>query len=139
MKRFFCVVLLVLALGCPVSHPTPQPDVVPEPEPVSEMQELVSEVEPYSVPELVPFYTEFANIIQNDSTVIKTTGQIREAHIRALLLAFQKTDMASRTEGLGDKVNAALAKSLGMKDVELTPELRDRAVETFKALSHAVK
>lgn len=137
MKHLVALLLCLCLMGCPV-HNAPQP--APQPEPLSvEMRAIVAEVEPYSVPELTAFFRDFADVIRRDETVIRTTGDIREAYIRAGKLAFQKTGLQDKTPGLGEKVDAALAKALGLSHVTLTPELRGRAVEILEALAWAVE
>ena len=103
------------------------------------MRAIVIEIEPFSVPELVSFYRDVADLIRRDETVIRTTGDIREAYTRAGRLAFQKTGLQDKTAGLGEKVDAALAKALGLPNVTLTPELRERAVAIFMALAEALE
>lgn len=133
--------LCLFLMGCPVPNtPHPAPPPVPEPTPIeTEMKALVAEVEPFSVPELVPFYRDFADILRRDETIVRTTGDIREAYTRAGRLAFQRTGLQDRTAGLGEKVDSALAKAIGLQNVSLTPELRERAVAAFEAIAWAVE
>lgn len=147
MKRIALLLLLSLCLaGCPSNGPGPGPAPEPTPEPIpvvvvdgpsDEMKRIVAAIEPTSEPELAEFYNDFADVIERDSDVIKTTGHIRECHIRSGKLTFQKTGIDARTPGLGDKVDAAIAEAIGKQNVTLTPELRARAVQIMKALAWA--
>lgn len=145
MKRIALLLLLSLCLtGCPVNpNPAPTPEPQPTPTPVvvdgpsDEMKRIVAAVEPTSDADLAEFYRDFADVIARDTDVIKTTGHIRECHIRSGKLRFQKTGKQDETVGLGDKVDAAIAEAIGKPNVTLTPELRSRAVEVMKALAWA--
>lgn len=136
MKHLILSLLLCVCLcGCPVQV-TPDPAPIP---PVTNMRDMVTDVVPYSVPELVPFFTAFADVIQRDTEIIGSTGEIREAYIRAGRLAFQKTGLQTQTAGLGEKVDSALERVLGLQDRALTDELRRDAVAIFHALAWAVE
>lgn len=132
------VTLLVFLSGCPKGGDLPSPGPAPGNVPSTALQQTVKDIVPIEDKELASFYRDFADIIERDSEIIKTTGHIREANRRAGMLMFQKTSMKGKYPGLAEKVDSALMEVLGNKDVSLTPELRQKAVEIFRALSWAV-
>lgn len=133
MKKFIFLVLLLC--GCPSNGGGSRPAPEPVNEPSREMKQIVSEIEPIKDKELAGFYNDFADIIERDSKIIETTGQLRTANSRAGQLMFQETGMKGKHPGLAEKVDEALMKALGEKDTSLD---RDRAVEIFEAISWAL-
>jgi hypothetical protein len=127
-----------LLAGCPVVD-GPPPITINDTTPSAEMQSIVSAVAEYRNEKLAIFYAEFADLIERDDEIIRSTGDIREAHIRAGRLAYQRTGMQSETPGLGAKVDAAIAEAIGIQNRPLTPEIRSQAVEVFRALSWALR
>lgn len=142
--RLIAILLVCLLLtGCPVPNDSDTKPAPPQPTtPLAvEMKALAIEIEPVSLPELAVFYRDFADVVRRDaeSKIIRTTGDLREAHSRAGRLAFQKTGMQEKTPGLGDKIDSVLAKGIGLPNVALTPPLRERAVAVFDALANALE
>jgi hypothetical protein len=92
---------------------------------------------PEDAARLAELYSALSDVLSRDDSIVKTTGQIREAHSRSGRLLFQKTSMKGKHEGLPEAVDEFLAQSLGSDDVILTPELRSAAVSAFADLSKA--
>jgi hypothetical protein len=86
---------------------------------------------------LSELYKALSDMIERDGSIVKTTGQVKEANSRAGQLLFQKTGMRGKHEGLAEAVDAVLKKSLGEVDVMLTEDKRRDAVEAFLKLSQA--
>lgn len=136
MKKLAILSVLVL-LGCPKGGDLPSPGPAPGYVPSAEMQKIVESVKPIMDDRLVEFYKDFADVIERDSEIIKTTGHIREGNARAGQLMFQKTGMKGKVPGLAENVDTAIAEAIGKKNVPLDTEKRARAVEVFRALSWA--
>lgn len=140
MRRLLLSFVVCLFLcGCPKGGDLISPGPAPGDVPSAEMQELVKFVVPIEDNLLSQFYGDFADVIARDSEIIKSTDSIRTANMRAGQLMFQKTDMKGKYPGLADNVDAAIIGAIGKQNIALTPELRQRAVDVFKALSWAAK
>lgn len=144
MRLLILMGLLLFACGCPSNGPTPAPP--PEPEPPSpvtalaeEMRGFVVDLEPVSDAKLAEFYHDFAEVLQRDNSVVRNTTDVREAHTRALKLAFGGTEVQTSNPGLGVKLDKAAADAIGLQNRALTPELRARAVAIYEAISVAVQ
>ena len=127
--------LALLIAGCPVNNvqipPTP---VVPE---ISDQQtKWVQPVIPYQDGELSEFYTEFADVVRRDSEIIKSTGHIREAHVRAGKLMFQQRRVSN--PDLAAAIDSAFETALGLENVELTDEKRREVILLLEALAWAL-
>jgi len=144
MKHALTVTLCLMLMGCPVvTSPQPGPQPAPVVKPLSElqkeMQALCVELEPLSHPELARFYRDFADVIERDDEIIRSTGDIREAHQRAGRLAFQKTGLQEKTPGLAAQIDSVFAAALTLRNVPLTPDVREKAVELCRAIGSALE
>ena len=135
MKKLLLLLCLLLS-GCPVHPDSVLPDT-PDVEISEQQKELVTELEPYKDERLSEFYAAFADIVQRDKDVILTTGNIREAHVRAGKLYFQGT-RESNPE-LAEKVDAAFASVLGLKNVALDDRKREDIIRLLEALAWAFR
>jgi len=130
---------LIFLCGCPRGGDLVSPVVSPVKAPSAEMQALVTPIIAISDPDLVLFYQDFADIIERDSEIIKTTGTIQTANSRAGQLMFQNTGMKGKYPGLAENVDAAIIGAIGKQNIALTTDLRAKAVEVFEAISWACK
>lgn len=84
------------------------------------------------------FYSAMADIVVRDGQAkqpaCKTLFDLRNRHKFALSMAFEKTGMAGKYVGLGDRLDAYLLAAIGDKDLELTPALRESASKAFAAI-----
>lgn len=133
---FLCMLVISCLLGCPKGGDLPSPGPAPGHVPSSEMQKIVAEIVPISDSDYAAFYWDFADVLERDSEnqIVKTTGQFREAYIRAGQLFFQKTDMGTRYPGTAVKIDAAIVEAIGLENVSLD---RARTVEILKAIAWA--
>lgn len=104
--------------------------------PLSRVSNILKD-HPEDAEKLSALYSALSDVLGRDDSIVKTTGQIREAHSRSGRLLFQKTPMKGKHEGLSDAIDEFLVQSLGSDDVILTPDLRSAAVSAFKDLSEA--
>jgi len=88
---------------------------------------------------LVSLYSDLSKLISMDSedTVIKNTEEIKEAN--RLSGKMLDIDLKDKYENLGSEMNIFVISSIGDDNVVLSPELRQKSVETFKALAWAVQ
>ena len=130
--------------------PEPEPD--PDAPPSAEMQKLVEPVTSLlaaqsATPEhckgLVTFYGDFARVVKDDKgESIKTVGNFRGAHVKALRLAFSDGDLVGAYPGLGPVIDKAIDGAIG-KAVETEPDkvlsdaLCGRLIEVLRAISWA--
>jgi len=122
-------------MGCPVSGPSPDPTPVAVLS--AEEQAFIDQIEPISDPRLAEFYADFADVVRRDTEIIKTTDHLRTGHSRAGRLMFQETGMKGKYPGLAEAVDGAIEAAIGRKNVPLTSEMRQSAVEILEAISRA--
>jgi len=86
---------------------------------------------------LSSLYFDLATLISldNDEEVIKTTMEIREAN--KLAGSMSRLNLKDKYPGLAEACNSLVVAGIGENDVVLDKETRQRAVETFMALSWA--
>lgn len=136
MRVFIALAVLLAGLslpGCPKSAARPDtPDGI-------DLHPAVSTIADISDPDLSAFYAAFADVLERDHEIVQTTGQLRTAYMRAGRLAFQQTGTKGRHPLLADEIDAILAESLGLDDVPLTEERREKAVACFRAIAQALQ
>jgi len=136
MRMYLALGIVVLSLaGCPHT-PTPTPDVIdPLPDPA------VVHIAELSEPHLADFYFAFADVVERDTAshtpVIKTTGHLRTAYVRAGTLAFQGTEV-SHPE-LAIQIDKIMADWIGLDNVPLSAEKRASIVACFRAIGQALQ
>ena len=88
---------------------------------------------------LAKLFNDMAILISLDgeNEVIKNTEEIRQANKLAGLML--RLDIKNKYENLAESAQALILESIGDDQVLLTPELRQKAVEGFKALAWACK
>lgn len=140
MRNHMRKTLLLMPLflcGCPVyDGPKPKPSPSPVVEPSLEMQNLVQKIVPISEPELVYYFTEFADVLSRDSDQITTTWKLREVNQKAGQLMFQKTGFTGKYPSLQNDLNQITIQALGGENGDLN---KPKAIELFKALAWASK
>tara|TARA_R110000824_G_scaffold396952_2_gene599166 strand:- start:2245 stop:2712 length:468 start_codon:yes stop_codon:yes gene_type:complete len=104
--------------------------------PLSRISSILKD-HPEDAARLSALYLALSDILSRDDSIVKTTGQIREAHSRSGRLLFQKTSMRGKYVGLSEAVDEFLIQSLGSDDVILTLDIRSAAVSAFTDLSTA--
>jgi hypothetical protein len=139
-------------VGDKAPGPDPDPDPDPDPKPTIEvdtpsavLQLLVKGITPLLTGdkakedgvELAKFYLDMANVIERDSTVIKTTTHIRTLNVNAGQLMFQKTGIQGRYTGLSQEIDNVFVAVLTKDNTELTPAKRQELVQALKAIAWA--
>lgn len=150
MQRMLAFLFVTLFSGCiyppispeVVSPPVTTPDV-DEDAPSEALQSLVAPLKELGMAaedaaKASKFFADFADVVERDESVIKTTADIREGYIRAETLMLQKTEMVGKYPGFGKVKDDVLAATLGLDRVSLTPEKRKEAVAAFRAMSWAL-
>jgi hypothetical protein len=86
---------------------------------------------------LAYLYNDMATLVglDGDSEVIKNTEEIRQANRLAGLML--RLDIKGKYEDLPEAAQALVLTAIGDDNVLLNKDLRDKAVEGFKALSWA--
>ena len=148
--------LLLIVLSCPGclfprnAEPDPPPPSHDEHyrteivEPTAELKEATKALrgiisDPVDAADTAQFYVDFADVIDRDVDIIKTTGTIREGFMRAEKLMLQRTDLVGKYPGFGEAKDAVLAEHLGLEDVQLSEEKRTAAVNIFRAIAWSIK
>jgi len=146
-KRFAPLIILMLLSGCLIPDANgqePEPPVDPPGvSPAEDLQELVSPLKGIITGSdhallAARFYQDFADVVERDDDVIKTTGVLRDGFIRSEKLMLQKTDMVGKYPGFGAAKDKIMQDALGLDNVALTPEKRKRAVEVLRAIAWAI-
>lgn len=88
---------------------------------------------------LISLYSDLSKLISIDSedSIIKNTEEIKEAN--RLSGKMLDIDLKDKYENLGAEMNSFVVSCIGDDNVVLSPELRQKSVETFKALAWAVQ
>ncbi len=87
---------------------------------------------------LVGLYIDLAKLISIDDedTVIKNTEEIREAN--RLSGRMSDLNIKNKYEDLGPELNSIVLAYIGEDNVVLSPELRQKGVDVFRALAWAI-
>jgi hypothetical protein len=83
-------------------------------------------------------YLDLARLISinDEDTIIKNTEEVREAN--KLSGKMLELDIKDKYEDLGEELNSVVKSYLGDDNVALSPELRQRSVDVFKAFAWAL-
>jgi hypothetical protein len=86
---------------------------------------------------LSSLYCDMATLIEldNEDKVIKDTASIRSAN--SLAGKMLRLNIKDKYKGLAEAAQELLSESIGLEDAVLTTELRQKAAESFRALSWA--
>lgn len=150
LARSILVLSLVTTLGCELyptngdGPPPPDPVTPTGTEPSEELKQLVSPLRGIisskkDVSMASQFFEDFSDVVGRDKDVIASTQQLRAGYIRSEKLMLQRTDMVGKYPGFGEAKDKVLATVLGLDNVSLTPEKRQKAVDAFKAIAWAIR
>jgi hypothetical protein len=158
MPRIVVILLSLTVLCCagclypaPVDTVDPIPPVVVNecvrtevPTPSDEFKEATKAVrgfivDPADAITAAQFYVDFADVVDRDTDIIKTTGAIRKGFIHAETLMLQRTELVGKYPGFGAAKDTILEAQLGLEDVQLSPEKRKKAVDTFRAIAWSIQ
>jgi hypothetical protein len=83
-------------------------------------------------------YLDLAKLISinDDDTVIKNTEEIREAN--KLSGKMLELNIKDKYDDLGEELNGVVKSYIGDDNIALSPELRQRSVDVFKAIAWAL-
>ena len=83
------------------------------------------------------YFTELANVVKNDSTVLKSTENFANFNMMSGILHFD-TSFADKYEDLGESVEYAVQNSIGLENEQLTDSKRKDLVEILQAIAWSV-
>lgn len=111
-------------------------------EPSLENKELVKpiteiDIEPQDSELISSFYLELSDVINKDDSIIQYTEQFRNLNTFAGVLHFD-TSMRGKYEGLGEKIDSAIADAIGKQNVSMDEDKREDLVEILNAVAWSV-
>lgn len=134
--------LLNVVKNIPNNLPKPAPIVnIDEPtlEYKTAVKDVVSiEVKPDDADLISCFFLEVADIVKNDTGLIKTTGQFREFNSTSGGLNFN-SDLKNKYENLGEAIDTSIVNCIGKEDVALDETKRANLVKCLQAIAWGVK
>lgn len=80
-------------------------------------------------------YETLADVVERDEKVIATLSAFRKVHADSLDLAFQKTPLKGKYEGLDVAIEEQLAKAVGRDNVSLAGEKRVALVKALREVA----
>lgn len=83
------------------------------------------------------YFTELADVVKNDSTVLKSTENFANFNMMSGILHFD-TSFADKYEDLGESVEYAVQNSIGLENEQLTDSKRKDLVEILQAIAWSV-
>lgn len=153
LRRLNALALIaVLLSGCALYPPAegkkPKPAPAPAPEPDDGIRkDLKPKVEPIKIALkghaadaklLAAYFDDFAKVLDRDSDIIKTTGQLRDGISRSGQLLTQRSDYTEHPD-VRKTIEAVMDGELGKKSRELDAASRKKAVEAFTAFAWACR
>jgi hypothetical protein len=126
--------------------PGPGPDPGPDPDipdtPSNELQQIVNNLLDYAKnnieeadrADLQSFYYDFADVVRRDTDLIETTADLRNTHVKAGKLMFQRTGIDGKYAGLPEIIDGILADTLTL---EVKPLNNAEAASVLNAISWA--
>lgn len=84
---------------------------------------------------LANLYRDIATLIEVENDFIKNTEEIREAN--RLSGGMSKLDLKDKYPNLAEAANSMVVAYIGDENVALSPELRQKSVDVFRALAWA--
>jgi site-specific recombinase len=84
-------------------------------------------------------YVSLADVVERDESVIATMDLFRTVHGKSLDLAFQKTPLKGKYDGLDTAIDAQLKAAVGTGNVALTPEKRKELVSALRGVADACR
>lgn len=138
MCMFFAMLVVIGVLGYMVYRGQQAPAPAPQPAPVFVTSAITTMLDPHDelAAKLAALHTEMANIIEQDTTVIKTTGDIRQANSVAGRLCMENATKGT-VPGLAAALDQVLVDAIGKQSKVLTAEDRADAVKAFRAIAAA--
>lgn len=111
-------------------------------EPSLEIKELVKpiteiDITPQDSELISSFYLELSDVINKDDSIIEYTEQFRNLNTFAGVLHFD-TSMRGKYEGLGEKIDSAIADAIGKQNVSMDDDKREDLVEILSAIAWSV-
>lgn len=140
--RFLPVLLLAAYLAVklfPLFNFTPDDGTyVPTPPQKAQLQEVKAVLAAYpdASEDLSHMFNGLALVVNSDSVILKTTGDVRRTHQNAGALAVQVGEIP-RIPGYVEAVDRFLNADIGSDNVPLDAVKRKQVVDAFKALSWA--
>jgi len=140
--RFLPTVLLVLYLIFKFmpSLPLSPGEYSPTPQQKAQLQEVKAVLAAYpdASEDLSHMFNGLALVVNSDSAILKTTGDVRRTHQNAGALAIQVSEIP-RIPGYAEAVDSFLNADIGADNVPLDAVKRKQVVDAFKALNWATQ
>ena len=83
------------------------------------------------------YFTELADVVKNDSTVLKSTENFANFNMMSGILHFD-TSFTDKYEDLGESVEYAVQNSIGLENEQLTDSKRKDLIEILQAIAWSV-
>lgn len=111
-------------------------------EPSLENRELVKpiteiNIDPKDAELISSFYLELSDVINKDDSIIEYTEQFRNLNTFAGILHFDTT-MRGKYEGLGEKIDSAIANAIGKQNVVMDSDKKEDLSEILSAVAWSV-
>ena len=119
---------------------TPSVNVV---EPSLTYKEVVKDVvsiniESADAKQISDFFSELADVVNDDPGFIRTTGNFREFNMKAGGLNFAGLELKNKYPNLGEEIDAVIISGIGSEDQTLTDSKRSELVKSLDAIAWAV-
>jgi hypothetical protein len=111
-------------------------------EPSLENRELVKpiteiKIDPKDAELISSFYLELSDVITKDDSIIEYTEQFRNLNTFAGILHFDAA-MRGKYEGLGEKIDSAIANAIGKQNVVMDNDKKEDLSEILSAVAWSV-
>ena len=84
------------------------------------------------------YFSEVADVVENDADFVKTTGQFRDFNVMAGALHFSGLEITGLYPNLGKSVDSAIMQAIGKENEQMTPEKRHALVSVLEAVAWGV-
>lgn len=150
MRLILGLVICVIGLvGEPIFNALKNVNITPDKtdvtvvEPAIELKTLVDPVVEIDIKSedanlLSCFYSEMADVVNEDSTFLQNTEQFRTFNITAGKLYFS-TKLKDKYENLGESIDKIIIQSIGVENVALDSSKRKKLVDVLNAIAWGVK
>ncbi len=140
--RFVPATILILYLAAKVAPYLQEENTDPSYAPTEQQKVLLAPVSallkahPEYAKDFESLYYGLALVVGSDEVILRTTGDVRQAHENAGALAIQAGEIP-RIPGYADAVNSFIVAEVGRDNVPLDAAKRKQIIGTFKALAWA--
>lgn len=146
IKIILAFVLCICAIfGDKIINSIPLPKPIPQEinvEPSEEYKLLVKDIVAVDIEKqdaklISTFFSEMADVVKNDTSFIKTTGQFRKFNIVSGGLNFNN-NIKGKYPTLAESIDKAIVQSVGKEDITMDEAKRAKLVNCLNAVSWGV-